>query len=883
MSNVVSKCLLMIFLSIVFLQADRFNAHGQLIPPGAIEWWELPTACVSAHDVGKIVLGVSNKGYFGNRVVGLYYDCLLGSKHLHGSEYPAGSGINYVLYGSIWFGGIVGSDTLVTEGFYGGFFEPARHDHPPYSELNPDDLGANGIEKKSSIRGSTHYAEDAVSEQDLIAVYTDTFVIKENPADGHEGVIDFLDFRLHRPLFIEVTQRSYAWSLSYAEDIVLFDLSIKNIGEQPIRSFAIGLHHAVVAGYLPAGPGARAIDEMTGFVRHFRAESECEFLDTFNLMWMADNDGDPINGNFTEVPLPDTGGVLTKSVRDVLGVSFISLPNEREVNFNWWTFLPDIGPTMRGNFRDFKTEGWGGPKGDRSKYFQMRNGEVDYETAHAKKITPYNLNWIYPDQTWAADVADGAWGLLNLLSFSDGSIAPGGSFKVTFAVTMGENFHATPDNLKNLPDDPDTYYANLDFSDLIKNAQWARWIYDNPGIDTDNDGYAGEFRVCVFDSVLDNNSNWIATVAETTWYKGDGVPDWRPALPPPAPKMWLTPTFKGINIRFNGQESETTPDIFTKLLDFEGYKIYIARDDRETSYSLLASYDIENYDKFVWNYEKQPEAGWELLNFPMTLEEIRCAYGSTSLSTGATACDDSLFDFLKFRPSFPYSPANFPESLFYFVKHEHNVSEFGVTTSITKRFPNSPDPRGKPADSITADFYTDDGYLKFFEYEFTIENIIPTVAYYVSVTAMDFGWPKSGLEPLETSITENAQQVYARIVDPAVGADSLQIVVYPNPYRIDGNYRARGFEGLNQDDRWSERLRRIHFANIPTKCTISIFSLDGDLIREIRHDKDPGDPTSRHAEWGLISRNGLRVVSGLYYWVVESDSRTEMGKLVIIM
>ena len=102
-------------------------------------------------------------------------------------------------------------------------------------------------------------------------------------------------------------------------------------------------------------------------------------------------------------------------------------------------------------------------------------------------------------------------------------------------------------------------------------------------------------------------------------------------------------------------------------------------------------------------------------------------------------------------------------------------------------------------------------------------------------------------------------------------------------YRIDANYRARGFEGLNQDDRWSERVRRIHFANIPPKCIISIFSLDGDLVREIHHNKDPNDPTSRHAEWGLISRNGLRVVSGMYYWVVESDSRTEMGKLVIIL
>ncbi len=872
MSNMVPKCLLMVFLSIVFPGADKAKAQW-IIPRNA---WELPVPCVSAHDVGKFVLGISNKGYFGNGVNPNYYDCLVGSKHIHGSEYPARSGIEFVRYGSIWVGGILGQDTLVTEGFYSYFFETESHNHPPLSEFNPDDLPLVGLQRKSSMRGSSYYDEDAVSEQDVIAVYTDTIVVDVNMIHFHHGYRDTLDFRLHQPLFIEVTQRSYAWSLSYAEDLVLFDLSITNIGEQSIRNFSVGLNFYVEAGYRPDTPNSRrGLDNMTGFVRHFRAESECEFLDTFNLMWMADNDGDPINGSFTEQPLPNSMGILTKSVKDVLGVSFISLPNEKEVGFNWWTFIPDIGPTMRGNLRNFITGGSGQPLGDRNKFFLMSNGEVDYETAHAKKITPYNLNWIFPDQSWAADVADGAPFLQCLLSFSDGFVTPGGSFKVAFAVTMGENFHTTPVNLKNLPDDPDAYYANLDFSDLVKNAQWARWIYDNPGIDTDNDGYAGEFRVCVFDSVLDANSNWIATVAETTWYKGDGVPDWRAALPPPAPKMWVKPTFKGINIRFNGQESETTPDIFTKLLDFEGYKIYIARDDRETSYSFIASYDIENYDKYVWNYEKQPFADWEILDFPMTLKQIRCAY--------ADSCNDSLFDIFKYRPSFPFSHPNYPESLFYFVKHEDNVSEFGVTTPITKRFPNAPDPRRLPADSITADFYTTDGYLKFFEYEFTIENIIPTVAYYVSVTAIDFGWPKSGLEPLETSITENAQQVYAKIVDPAVGADSLQIVVYPNPYRIDANYRARGFEGLNQDDRWSERVRRIHFANIPPKCTISIFSLDGDLVREIRHDKDPSDPTARHAEWGLISRNGLRVVSGLYYWVVESDSRTEIGKLVIIL
>jgi glucose dehydrogenase len=37
-----------------------------------------------------------------------------------------------------------------------------------------------------------------------------------------------------------------------------------------------------------------------------------------------------------------------------------------------------------------------------------------------------------------------------------------------------------------------------------------------------------------------------------------------------------------------------------------------------------------------------------------------------------------------------------------------------------------------------------------------------------------------------------------------------------------------------------------------------------------------------HDWWNLVSRSDLAVESGLYYWVVESATRTQMGKLVIL-
>jgi hypothetical protein len=845
------------------------------VPPEPRQPWEMPRVCVSSHDVGKVVLGVSNKGYFGNSTVLPYYDCASGLSHYSGSEFPKQSLLNHLRFGSIWIGGILSGDTLVSEGHFGHYFE--LHDHPPLSEFNPDEFPLGDIKHGSDIRGTENYDLKAKAEQQLTTIYTDTIVAAEDITDNHPGYYDFLDFRLHKPLYVEITQNSYSWSLEYAEDLVLIEINIKNIGEKTIRDFSAAIHTSSATGYKnelrPPGP-----DELGGFLRFYPLIGGCQYDDTLNIMWMADNDGDPYNGTFTNQIVLDTIGLQYKSVTSASGISFVSIPDNPNIFYNWWSLPPfDFGPIAKGNYRNFHTGGIGAPDGDRNKFFLMRNGETDYDVAFTKSINQFNQNWIYPDQIWASQFTAGAPAFNSLLSFQGEFLTPGSSFPIVFAVIMGENFHTDPNNnAQNLPDDPVAFYANLNFSDLARNAQIAKWIYDNPGVDTDKDGYAGEFRICVLDSVLDSNSTWIPSVAETTYYKGDGVPDWRVALPPPSPKVWLTPTFKGIHIRFNGSESETSRDIFTRLNDFEGYRIYISRDERKTSYSLLASYDIENYDKYIWNEEKQPDPGWEILDFPSTLREIRCAY--------AQNCDDSAFDPLYFRSSQPFVHSQYPESLFYWVKHDWNVSEFGATTEIRKRYPNSRDPRTVPADSLTPDDYTDDGYLKFFEYEYAIDNILPTVPYYVSVTAFDFGWPKSRLEPLETSITDNAQQVYASVVDSTFNGNYKNVVVYPNPYRSDEQYRARGFEGLGDDMRSNERVRRIHFANLPPKCKIRIFSLDGDLVREIHHDKDPSDPTAAHEEWGLISRNGLAVVSGLYYWTVESEDGTvQMGKLAIIL
>ena len=156
--------------------------------------------------------------------------------------------------------------------------------------------------------------------------------------------------------------------------------------------------------------------------------------------------------------------------------------------------------------------------------------------------------------------------------------------------------------------------------------------------------------------------------------------------------------------------------------------------------------------------------------------------------------------------------------------------------------------------------------------------------YYVNVTAFDFGSPQSGLGALETSKTVLSQMVYPLHSVDSVEARNLEVYVYPNPYRVDGNYIEDGYEGRNAQYFIPDRLRRLHFANLPARCTIRIYTLDGDLVREIDHDKDSSDPTAMHDEWDMITRNTQRIVTGIYYWVVEEfNGETQIGKFVIIM
>ncbi|MCI0559432.1 MAG: hypothetical protein MN733_13130, partial [Nitrososphaera sp.] len=74
--------------------------------------------------------------------------------------------------------------------------------------------------------------------------------------------------------------------------------------------------------------------------------------------------------------------------------------------------------------------------------------------------------------------------------------------------------------------------------------------------------------------------------------------------------------------------------------------------------------------------------------------------------------------------------------------------------------------------------------------------------------------------------------------------------------------------------------RAIHFTHLPSKCTIRIFTISGELVDEIQHDNPFGDGT---ATWDLLTRDNLSVSYGVYIYHVDAPGiGQKSGKFAII-
>jgi len=129
----------------------------------------------------------------------------------------------------------------------------------------------------------------------------------------------------------------------------------------------------------------------------------------------------------------------------------------------------------------------------------------------------------------------------------------------------------------------------------------------------------------------------------------------------------------------------------------------------------------------------------------------------------------------------------------------------------------------------------------------------------------------------------NAQVVYPR---GDSRKDQKNVFVVPNPYKAGAEWDLVP----SQED---PSGTKVTFMNLPaTKGTIHIFTLAGDLVKDIPFNGRPSSDLqygmdsvtggSGSVPWNLISRNGQKIVSGIYLYSVDTELGRQVGRLVII-
>jgi hypothetical protein len=102
------------------------------------------------------------------------------------------------------------------------------------------------------------------------------------------------------------------------------------------------------------------------------------------------------------------------------------------------------------------------------------------------------------------------------------------------------------------------------------------------------------------------------------------------------------------------------------------------------------------------------------------------------------------------------------------------------------------------------------------------------------------------------------------------------VAVIPNPYVVASSYEVPPPSVFSA----GRGERRVYFVNLPPKCTIRIYTLAGELIREIKHE---GTLLNGTEPWDLLSSEGLEISYGVYIYHVDAGQYgKKIGKFAII-
>jgi len=132
--------------------------------------------------------------------------------------------------------------------------------------------------------------------------------------------------------------------------------------------------------------------------------------------------------------------------------------------------------------------------------------------------------------------------------------------------------------------------------------------------------------------------------------------------------------------------------------------------------------------------------------------------------------------------------------------------------------------------------------------------------------------PDSGPNGVGVTGAVTEFSVYALMGSAAT--DASNVFVYPLPWRPHGREAGDGPGHTGTES------GGITFSNLPSECSITIYTIDGRLVRELHH-SDLAGPIAQQ-KWDGNTSSGDHAASGVYLWRVESSADSKNGKLMVI-
>lgn len=263
--------------------------------------------------------------------------------------------------------------------------------------------------------------------------------------------------------------------------------------------------------------------------------------------------------------------------------------------------------------------------------------------------------------------------------------------------------------------------------------------------------------------------------------------------------------------------------------DFGGYRIYRAFDTPDTAKMVLVRrFSVNPGDEITWRFSRVDSA---------TLE-LRC---DGQLAT------DSVITFVD------------PDSNGAFFKVCRRVDHLGRCLT--------------PGDSIwklVAPPGPHDGFRAWYAVTYEALNTADNNFEDLLVPDTSGNYARCGTPGVPATcpnLNHKALNVLAEPVEATAGParDLETVAVVPNPFRAS--------EAWDRPDG-----NEVHFINLPARAEIRIYTVAGELVRELRHD----DQVRDFARWDLKNASGRDVASGIYTYRVVAAKFAVQNRFIVI-